>query len=325
MQLARSCLPQPLDSYSGASDLFAQPVFSQLHGYGLALAAIILAVPGKSPAETATTAAPAHRHHRVAEPANPKLPSIFIIGDSTVRNGEGTGTGGQWGWGDLMAPYFETNSINVVNRALGGTSSRTFYRDQWPAVRAMLKPGDFVIMQFGHNDSSPINDARRARGTIKGVGNETETINNLVTGRTEIVHTFGWYERRMVEESRAHGAVPMVCSLIPRNRWKDGRVLLNKGDYAGWAEEVAKSENAPFLDLNGVIGHEYDEMGQEKVQPLFVAGAGPHTSLAGAETNAICVVAALKRLKSDPLAPYFSKEANGVAPAEGGDDEAGGR
>jgi len=56
------------------------------------------------------------------------------------------------GWGDLLAPYFDTNKINVVNRALGGTSSRTFYRDQWSRVLARLKPADFVVMQFGHND-----------------------------------------------------------------------------------------------------------------------------------------------------------------------------
>lgn len=244
------------------------------------------------------------------------LPSLFIIGDSTVRNGEGTGTGRQWGWGDLLAPYFETNKINVVNRALGGTSSRTFYRDQWPAVRAMLKPGDFVMMQFGHNDSSPINDSRRARGTIKGVGEETEVITNLLTKREELVHTFGWYESAMIAEARAKGAAPMVCSLIPHNRWQNGRVVRNNRDYAGWAAQVAKKEGVPFLDLNEIIARDYEALGWQRVQPLFVPGAGPHTSLAGAETNAMCVVAALKGLKTNALAPYFSAKANEVAPAD---------
>ena len=52
-------------------------------------------------------------------PANTNLPSLFLIGDSTVRNGRGKGDGGQWGWGDQLAPYFDTSKINVVNRALG--------------------------------------------------------------------------------------------------------------------------------------------------------------------------------------------------------------
>jgi len=254
-------------------------------------------------------------------PANPNLPSLFVIGDSTVRNGSGRGGGGQWGWGDLLAPYFNTNQINVVNRALGGTSSRTYYRDQWPRVAAMLKPGDFVIMQFGHNDGSPINESvvsssARSRGTIKGVGDGSQDITNILTKKFETVRSFGWYEKQMIQETRAKGATPMVCSLIPRNTWRNGRAARNKNDYAGWAREAAESEHAPFLDINEIIARHYDELGQEKVNTLFIAGAGPHTSLAGAETNALCVVSALKGLKEDPLAKYFSEKAGGVPPAD---------
>jgi rhamnogalacturonan acetylesterase len=249
-------------------------------------------------------------------PANPKLPSLFLIGDSTVRNGQGRGDGGQWGWGDFLAPYFDTNRINVVNRALGGTSSRTFYRDQWPRVLAMLKPGDFVVMQFGHNDGSALNDASRARGTIKGVGDESQTITNLITKKIEEVRSFGWYERTLIVEARAKGATPMVCSLIPRNNWANGRAARNKNDYAGWSGQVAASENAPFLDINEIIARQYDVLGQEAVKPLFIVGAGPHTSVAGAQTNAACVVAALKGLNENLLAKFFSEKANGVPPAD---------
>jgi lysophospholipase L1-like esterase len=263
----------------------------------------------------------AHDPHPLLRPANPALPSLFIIGDSTVRNGVGVGAGGQWGWGDFLAPYFQTNRINVVNDALGGTSSRTFYRDRWPGVRRMLKPGDFIIMQFGHNDSSPINevvaDARaRSRGTIKGVGDETQEIDNILTKKHEVVHSFGWYEKQIIAEARGKGATPMVCSLIPHNHWKDGHAVRNKNDYAGWAGEVAQSENAPFLDINEIIARQYDAMGREKVQPLFIVGAGPHTSMAGAETNAVCVVAALKGLKENPLEKFLSEKADDVAPTD---------
>ena len=60
------------------------------------------------------------------EPADPRLPTLFLIGDSTVRNGRGDGANGQWGWGDYLAPYFDTARLNVVNRAVGGLSSRTY-------------------------------------------------------------------------------------------------------------------------------------------------------------------------------------------------------
>jgi lysophospholipase L1-like esterase len=283
--------------------------------FTLALAALLMVAPGTVCAQTNVIAASHHMHRTPAQPLNPKLPTLFVIGDSTVRNGEGIGTGAQWGWGDLLAPYFDTNKINVVNRALGGTSSRTFYRDRWPSVRAMLKPGDFVIMQFGHNDGGAINDTNRARGSIKGVGDETDEINNLITKKEEVVHTFGWYEKNIIAEARDRGATPMVCSLIPRNIWKNGHVIRNKNDYAGWAEQVATSTDVAFLDLNDIIASDYDGLGHEKVQGLFVAGAGPHTSMAGAETNAMSVIAALKGLKANPLAVYFSDKADTVAAA----------
>jgi len=247
-------------------------------------------------------------------PADAKLPTLWLIGDSTVRNGRGDGAGGQWGWGDELAPYFEAAKINVVNRAVGGTSSRTFISaGYWDRVLAMLKPGDFVMMQFGHNDGSPVNDKSRARGTIKGVGEETEAIDNELTHQHEVVHSYGWYLRKFIAEARAKGATPIVCTLIPRKTWKDGKIVRNKGDYAGWAEEVAAAEHAPLVDLNEIIARQYDRLGQEKVDPLF-GDPHTHTSLAGAEFNAASVVAGLKGLPDDPLAPYFSARAADVAP-----------
>jgi lysophospholipase L1-like esterase len=246
-------------------------------------------------------------------PANPKLPTLFLIGDSTVRNGQGDGAGGQWGWGEPIAAYFDASKINVVNRAVGGLSSRTFLTGgHWAKVLEMLKPGDFVIMQFGHNDNGPLNDTSRARGTIKGIGEETEEINNLLTMQHEVVHSYGWYLRKYIAEARAKGATPIVCSLVPRKIWKDGKVQRNTADYAGWAAAVARAEKVPFVDLNEIIAAKYDQLGPEKVDPLF-ADPHTHTSLEGAELNAASVVAGLKMLKKDPLARYFSAKANTVA------------
>jgi lysophospholipase L1-like esterase len=249
-------------------------------------------------------------------PANTNLPSLFLIGDSTVRNGRGDGGGGQWGWGDQLAPFFDTSKINVVNRALGGTTSRTFYRDFWARTLALIKPGDFVLMQFGTNGGA-VNDASRARGELHGIGDETQDITNLVTKKFETVHTFGWYEMKMIADARAKGATPMICSLIPRNAWRDGKAARSGANSsAGWAAEAARAANAPFIDLNEIIARQYDALGQENVKELFVANAGPHTSLAGAQTNAMCVVAGLKGLKENPLVKFFSANAGKVLPAD---------
>jgi lysophospholipase L1-like esterase len=249
-------------------------------------------------------------------PADTNLPSLFLIGDSTVRNGRGRGDGGQWGWGDQIAVFFDTSKINVVNRALGGTTSRTYYRDFWPRTLALIKPGDFVLMQFGTN-GGPINDAARARGELHGIGDESQDITNIVTKKFETVHTFGWYELKMIAEARAKGATPMICSLIPRNTWHDGRTARSGADSAAaWAAGAARAANAPFVDLNEIIARQYDSLGQKKVDELFVAHAGPHTSLAGAQTNALCVVSGLKALKNNPLAKFFSEKADGIVPAD---------
>jgi hypothetical protein len=172
-------------------------------------------------------------------------------------------------------------------------------------------------MQFGTNGGA-VNDASRARGEIHGIGDETQAITNMVTGKFEVVHTFGWYEKQMIADARSKGATPMVCSLIPRNSWRTNGMAARNGldSAAGWAGQAAEFVNAPFLDINEIIARQYDELGREKVQALFVAGAGPHTSLAGAQTNAICVIAALKGLKENPLEKYFSKMADGVSHAD---------
>jgi lysophospholipase L1-like esterase len=239
-------------------------------------------------------------------PANPDLPTLFLIGDSTVRNGRGDGAGGQWGWGEPLVEYFDPAKINVVNRAVGGLSSRTYLTQQhWDHVLAMLKPGDFVMMQFGHNDNGPLDDTARARGTLPGVGDVTREIDNPITKQHEVVHTYGWYLRKFIADARAKGATPIVCTLVPRKIWKDGKIQRNLDTYAGWAASVARSENAPLVDLNEIIARQYDDLGPQQVEPLF-GDEHTHTSRLGAELNAECVISGLKALPKNTLASYLS-------------------
>jgi lysophospholipase L1-like esterase len=237
-------------------------------------------------------------------PANATLPSLFLIGDSTVRNGHGDGAGGQWGWGDFVGKYFESEKLNVVNRAVGGTSSRTYFSTQWTRVLAMVKQGDFVMMQFGHNDNG---SPATGRTSIKGIGEETLEVGSPTNSQHEVVYTFGGYLRKYIADTRAKGSTPILCSLIPRKIWKDGKIPRNKESHAGWAEQVAKAEGVAFVDLNEIIASRYDELGPEKVEPLF-GDEHTHTSAAGAELNAQCVIAGLKMLKENPLESYLRPE-----------------
>lgn len=248
------------------------------------------------------------------EPANQALPTLFLIGDSTVRNGrddgQGKGAEGQWGWGNPIAAYFDQARINVVNRAVGGLSSRTYLTSgHWERTLAFVKAGDFVVMQFGHNDEAAVNDTKRARGTLKGTGDESEEIDNLLTQKHEVVHSYGWYLRKFVADTRAKGATPVICSLIPRKAWdKHGKINRNANDYAGWAAEVARQEKVDFIDLNELIATQYDALGREAVMKLFpqvTPDEHTHTNLAGAELNARTVINALKSITNQPLKVFM--------------------
>jgi rhamnogalacturonan acetylesterase len=236
-------------------------------------------------------------------PWQPQKPTLYIIGDSTVRNGDGTGSNQQWGWGSFIAPYFDTTKISVRNLAIGGRSSRTFITEgRWQRILDELKPGDFVVMQFGHNDGSPLDDTARARGTIRGIGDESKEIYNPITKKQEVVYTYGWYMRKYVNEAKAKGAVAIICSPVPRNNFKEGKIT--RDDYGKWARETATAAGAYFIDINNSIADEYEKMGAEQVNAFFPADH-THTNEAGAKLNAEKVINGVKALKGAGLSKYL--------------------
>lgn len=239
---------------------------------------------------------------------NASLPTLYLIGDSTVRIGGKPE--GFIGWGERIKPFFDPEKINVVNKAIGGRSSRTYYTEgRWQAVENELKKGDFVIIQFGHNGVGRVGDpANKHRAVAKGTGPETEP-DELSDGTVEQVHTFGWYMTQYVTGAKAKGATVIICSPIPhKNNWEHGRDF---ADVAKWDKEVAKKNGALFLDLTIVITDAYKDIGKEKVDTFF-ADKGTHTNDEGAKLNARCVVSGLKSLRGNPLGRFLSKEGQAV-------------
>lgn len=226
-------------------------------------------------------------------PPSEEPSTLWLIGDSTVKNN----TKGQQGWGTALPPLVDSPKLKVVNKALGGRSSRSFLTEGlWDAVAKELKTGDIVVMQFGHNDGGDKFKGTRPRASIKGNGEETETGTVEATGKEETVHSYGWYLRKYTTDAKAKGATVVICSPIPRNIWKDGKVGRASGDYGKWAKEAAAQEKVHFLDLNTLIADRYDQLGEEKVVPLFF-GDHTHTSPEGAALNAQVVAEGLKKLK----------------------------
>ncbi|RNL52178.1 rhamnogalacturonan acetylesterase [Pedobacter jejuensis] len=233
-------------------------------------------------------------------------PTLFLIGDSTVKNGKGKGDGNLWGWGSFLESFFDKDKISVENDALGGTSSRTFQTNGlWAAVLAKVKKGDFVMMQFGHNDSSPLDDTARARGTIKGIGMESKEIYNPIKKKQEIVYTYGWYMKKFISDIKAKGAIAIVCSSIPRNPVNNEKIVLVTDSYAEWAGQIAKDEKVDFIPLNQLIKDKYAASSVEQVKSYFTEKDHTHTNEEGAKLNASFVVEGLKAVKTNKLNRYL--------------------
>jgi len=284
LQFSRNC-------YSAILLLAATTVFAQ--------------ASSQSPSQTSTQppVTPLQTSVAQAVPLNPALPTVFIVGDSTARNQA------DLGWGDHFAHYFDTTRINVANRARAGRSSRTFINEgSWDRVLAEIKPGDYVLLQMGHNDGGSL-DGPKARGSLKGLGEETRDV-TLPDGHSETVHTYGWYMRKYIADIRAKKATPILLSLTIRNIWKngpDGKPHIERDmGYDAELRQLATTQHVAFVDMATVEANRLEATGPEKTALLFPIDH-THTSAEGAELNAQSVAIALRNAHS-PLAAYLKAQ-----------------
>jgi lysophospholipase L1-like esterase len=243
--------------------------------------------------------------------ARPELPTLFVVGDSTARSNDPLR-----GWGSEIGAFFDPAKINVINRAIGGRSSRTFMTEgRWDKVLAELKPGDFVLLQFGHNDSADYKDPKaKGRPSIRGEGEDTAEALKADLKTMETIHSFGWYMRKYAAEAKAKGATPILLSMVPHKDWKDGTIVRKEqATFVKWTQNAAKAMGALFIDTNGIIAAGFERLGPEKVDALF-GDARTHSTPAGAKYNAAAVVVGMKALSPSPLAGYFSKLADDLPP-----------
>jgi lysophospholipase L1-like esterase len=246
----------------------------------------------------------------VAEkPAATTVPTLWIAGDSTVRSNSPIR-----GWGQDLGAFFDPGKINVVNRAIGGRSSRTFFTEgKWSDIENALKPGDFVIIQFGHNDVGALDERSKFRGSLKGIGDETESVAKP-DGTTEEVHSYGWYLRTMARGARGKGAKVILCSPVPHKKFdREGRFVQDWAAWRGWVEACAKSERAAFVDLSEIIGRSYAKLEPAAVEGFF-ADKGTHTNTAGSLFNARAVVSGLRAIPTAPLDAFLNDAGREIPP-----------
>ncbi|HSS18571.1 MAG TPA: rhamnogalacturonan acetylesterase [Pyrinomonadaceae bacterium] len=227
-----------------------------------------------------------------------KHPALFLVGDSTMQTGTGNGETGPWGWGSEIISLFDPAKIHVYNEGRGGRSTRGYIEEGlWLKILQRLEPGDFVIIQFGHNDTANSQNYPD-RATISGGGDETVQIG--VGDAKKVIHTYGWYLRQYVTSAKAKGATLIICSPVPRRTWTKDKILRGFDGYAGWAANVAKTTGALYIDLNSLAADRFDKLGEAAAQPYF--NDFQHTTKLGARLNADAVVAGIMKLKDRQLA-----------------------
>jgi rhamnogalacturonan acetylesterase len=280
-------------------DLSAITLFPMLVNACRALFAGVLVVFAAGTAVAAPATEPAHA---------PGVPTLWIVGDSTVHNQSKT----EEGWGEELIKLFDPAKVRVINRAMGGRSSRTFQTEgRWDSVLKDAQAGDFVIIQMGHNDGGALSGDNRERGTIRGVGEEGQEV-TLSNGKKELVHTYGWYMRKYVSDARAKGMTPIICSWIPHCP-PAGKPIEAEGEpssYRAYARDVAAQEKVSYIDLYALTWHKYMKMTAEEGKKIYFTDAdNTHTTPAGAQVNAQSVVEGLKQLTDLQLAGDLKADA----------------
>lgn len=157
-----------------------------------------------------------------------KKPTIFLIGDSTMAD-KPLEENPERGWGQLF-PNYMNDEVEIQNHAVNGRSTKSFINEhRWDTVMSRLKAGDFVMIQFGHNDSKVDDSVRSAPA-------HTLYKENLI---------------RFVNDVRSKGATPILITPVMRRKFDEaGKFVDQHGDYPGVVKEVAASMNVLLIDLH---------------------------------------------------------------------------
>lgn len=221
---------------------------------------------------------------------------VHTIGDSTMSEYKPAATPKR-GWGMYLQAFFNTDSVEVNNRGKSGASTRTFYETDnlWPSVKKQMKAGDYLIIQFAHNDEKcKGEDVYVQNARLRAEGKDTLTD---MRG-TEPNTTYKEYLRTYIREAREMGVIPVLMSPICRAYFKNGKINdegqhklsavshqpseAGDKDYVRCMREVAEEMMVPFLDMTARSREFYEQAGQNYCMTnYFNCGDKTHTSAAG--------------------------------------------
>ena len=226
--------------------------------------------------------------------------TIYTIGDSTMADKIKPDENPEKGWCQVLPSFFDLNKITIENRAVNGRSTKSFIDEKrWDSVYKSLKKGDYVFIQFGHNDEK--------------VADSTRYTNPHTAYRHNLI--------RFVSETREKGAIPVLFSSIARRNFNEHGVLVGThGDYPLEARLVAQEYQVPFIDLEYFSERLEQAYGPEKSKELhlhFRAGEHPyypegkaddtHLSMKGATEIAKIVITELNSKNVEITQRYLKK------------------
>jgi lysophospholipase L1-like esterase len=240
-------------------------------------------------------------------------PRLFIVGDSTASI-YALSLYPRTGWAQILQNFFITDSVIVADSAVSGRSSKSFYDEgRWTPIKNSLRKGDYVIIQFGHNDEKT-DDA--ARGTLPGT-------------------TFKQYLSIYIDDAVAKGAIPILATPIERNNWSSNTVLKSThitadGDYPQAIRDLAATKKIDLIDATALTKSLFEKIGKDSTTKLFLnlaAGESPnypsgntdntHLQERGAKAVAQLVVNDIARQKISPLCTWIKGGSVALAQSPG--------
>ena len=216
------------------------------------------------------------------------VPTIFLLGDSTVCDQP---LEPYASWGQMLTRFFDAN-VAIANHAESGESLRSSLgAKRLDKVLSLIKPGDYLLIQYGHNDEKE-----------KGEG-----IGAFTSFKTDLKY--------FIDSARKKGASPILITPVQRRTFdKDGKITNSHGDYPEAVRQAAKEENVPLIDLNAMSKELYEALGKDGSGILFKQGDGTHHDNYGAYELAKCIVEGIKGNKL-AIAKYLMKDVPAFDPA----------
>lgn len=240
----------------------------------------------------------------------PSAVKVHTIGDSTMATYADNSP--KIGWGQVLQQFF-TNDVKIVNHALSGRSSKSFYQEKWSSVKSQIKEGDYVIIQFAHNDEKANGlDGDTLNAYYKSVG-KSESADARATSPND---TYKEYLRKYINETREKGGQPILVSSICRKYFSSDKKSIKRNgrhdlgdkfdkltangltsgnkvstsdhtyDYPYQMKLVAEEMGVPYLDMTTATAELFIETGETTVTTWFAANDNTHTNATGAKIMA---------------------------------------